>query len=44
MRGNWEDQFAIAVVKDGSIVGHIPKHLSRVVSFFLKKAGSAGFC
>ena len=26
--GNWEDQFAVAVVKDGLIVGHIPKHFS----------------
>ena len=42
---NPHDHFAVAVIKpDGTVVGHIPKHVSRAVSFFLKKAGSAGFC
>ena len=42
---NPHDQFATAVIKpDGTVVGHIPKHASRAVSFLLKKAGSAGFC
>lgn len=38
---NPQDHFAVAMIK---VVGHIPKHASRAVSFFLKKAGSAGFC
>ena len=29
---------------DGTVVGHIPKHASKSVFFFLRKAGSAGFC
>ena len=38
---NPHDQFAVAVIKpDGTVVGHIPKHVSRAVLFFLKKAGS----
>ena len=41
---NPQDQFAVAVVKDGLVVSHIPKHVNIAVSFFLKKAGSAGFC
>ena len=34
----------VVIKPDGMVVGHIPKHVSRDVSFFLKKAGSAGFC
>ena len=38
-------QFATAVIKpDGTVVGHVPKHASKGVLFFLRKAGSAGFC
>ena len=38
---NPRDQFAVAVIYlDGMVVGHIPKHASRAVSFFLKKAGN----
>ena len=29
---------------DGTVVGHIPKHASKAVLFFLRKAGSAGLC
>ena len=37
-------QFAMAVIKpDGTVIGHIPKHASKAVLFFLRKAGSAGF-
>ena len=40
---NPHDQFAVAVIKAGGmVVGHILKHVSRAVSFFVKKAGSAG--
>ena len=42
---NAHDQFAKAVIKpDGTVVGHIHKHASIAVLFFLVKAGSAGFC
>ena len=42
---NAHDQFDTAVIKpDGTVVGHIPKHASKGVSFFLRKAESAGFC
>ena len=29
---------------DGTVVGHISKHASKAVLFFLRKAGSAGLC
>lgn len=35
-------QFAVAVIKSDETV--VPKHVSRAVSLFIKKAGSAGFC
>ena len=42
---NAHDQFAMAVIKpDGTVVGHIHKYASKAVLFFLRKAGSAGFC
>ena len=41
---NPHDSFAVAVEKDGTAVGHIPKNISRIVSFFLKKDGNVGFC
>ena len=40
---NAHDQFATAVIKpDGTVVGHIPKHASKAVLFYLRKVGSAG--
>ena len=41
---NPRDDFAVSVVKDGEVVSHIPKYVSRVISFFLKKVESVGFC
>ena len=41
---NPHDDFAVSVVKDGVVVGHVPKHASRVVCFFLKRVESVGFC
>ena len=29
--GNSEDHFAVSVIKDGDIVGHVPREISRVV-------------
>ena len=41
---NPQDPFAVAVIKDGCVVGHVPRTVSRTVSFFLGKDGSVGFC
>ena len=38
-------QFVTTVIKpDRTVVGHIPKLASKAVLFFLRKAGSVGFC
>ena len=31
--GNWVNTFAMAVMKDGTVVGHIPKKISSVLLF-----------
>jgi hypothetical protein len=47
---NPQDPFAVAVMKDDSngngstVVGHVPRAVSRTVSFFLRKDESVGFC
>ena len=33
------DDFAVSFMKDGTVVGHVPKDISIVVSFFFKKVG-----
>ena len=33
---NVEDKFAVAVIKSGTVVGHVPKTLAPVISQFLK--------
>ena len=38
------DDFAVSIVKEGVVVGHVPLYVSRVVCFFLKRVGSVGFC
>ena len=37
---NKHDPYAVAVVKDDDIVGHVPCEFSRVFSFFLKHDGN----
>ena len=37
--GNQHDDHAVAVMKNGDIVGHVPRSLSRVSWFFLKRGG-----
>ena len=37
---NIHDPFAVAVLKDNIIVGHIPKKMSAVSSLFLRRSGS----
>ena len=34
---NTEDKFAVAVIKSGTVVGHVPKTLVPVISQFLKQ-------
>ena len=37
--GNRADPFAVAVIKSGQTVGHIPRRISSVCSFFLRRNG-----
>ena len=37
---NSEDSFAISVIKDGNIVGHVPREASRIVWYFIEHGGS----
>ena len=41
---NCRDKFAVAVIKNGRVVGHIPKSVSRAVYLFLNRDGHSGFC
>lgn len=38
--GNRVDAFAVAVVKDETVVGHVPKKISSVCSLYLRRGGS----
>ena len=33
------DRYAVAVVKSGTVVGHLPKKLSRIYSLFIRRGG-----
>ena len=37
---NREDRFAVAVVKDSNVVGHLPRKISSICSLFLGESGS----
>ena len=37
---NEKDRYAVAVMQEGRVVGHLPRKYSRVCSLFLKKGGS----
>lgn len=37
--GNHHDRFAVAVLKDDRIVGHIPREVSKTAWFFLEHGG-----
>ena len=39
---NTEDKFAVAVVKSGAVVGHVPKKLAPVISQFWKRDCNKG--
>ena len=36
-RRNEKDRYAVAVVKNDTIIGHLPRKISKVCSFFFKK-------
>ena len=38
------DEFAVAVFKDGIVVGHVPRELARTCWYFLKKWHSCMIC
>lgn len=37
---NEKDRYAVAVIKDSNIVGHLPKKISSVSSLFLRRGGT----
>lgn len=37
---NEHDKYAVSIKKDGEIVGHIPRSLSKLANFFLRHHGS----
>ena len=41
---NIHDDFAVAVLKNGNTVGHVPREISRVCWYFLHKSGSEMTC
>ena len=38
--GNVLDRYAVSVLKDGDIVGHLPRKISKVCSLFLRRGDS----
>ena len=41
---NDHDPFAVAIWKDGEVVGHVPMSMSKITSWFLNYNGSVVFC
>ena len=41
---NIHDDFAVAILKNGNTVGHVPREISRVCRYFLHKSGSEMTC
>ncbi len=37
---NTTDRYAVAVKKDGTVIGHLPRKVSRVCSLFLRRGGT----
>ena len=37
---NERDRYAVAVTKNGTVIGHLPRKVSRVCSLFLRKGGT----
>ena len=42
--GNAHDRRAVSVQKEGQIVGHVPRQISRIIFYFLRREGTAGIC
>ena len=38
-RGNATDMYAVSVTKQGTIVGHLPRKISRVCALFIRRGG-----
>ena len=38
--GNWFDSFAVAIMRDETVIGHKPKKISSVCSLYLCRGGS----
>ena len=38
--GNERDRYAVAIKKDGTIIGHLPRKISRPCSLFLRRGNS----
>ena len=38
-RGNAADMYAVAVMKDSTIVGHLPQKISRICILFIRRGG-----
>ena len=38
-RNNSSDKHAVAVTRNGSIVGHVPREMSRIAAYFLTRGG-----
>ena len=41
---NDHNPFAVAISKDGEVVGHVPKSLRKIASFFLNYDSNLIFC
>ena len=39
-RGNVHDRFAVAVKKEGLMVGHLPREVSKLCWFFIRRGGT----
>ena len=37
---NESDRYAVTVLKDGNVIGHLPRKVSRVCSLFLRRGGT----
>ena len=37
--GNTEDQYAVAIINNAGVVGHVPKELSQTFWFFIERGG-----
>ena len=42
--GNERDRYAVAVMKDGTIIGHLPRKISWQCSLFLRRGSSITCC